>query len=97
MAKQKKTLGGRELTTRDLAHQFVDLLPDDVQLPDPDDGFGYLINPPRIELIGEEIQLFIAEVISTIINAGSERDAVMQSEHLRTAIIRELEDWATTP
>jgi hypothetical protein len=77
-------------TTRDVAHDFVDLLPDKVfgpfrgLAPDGNDA---------VTILADELQAFIAEVVASVIDAGSERDAVMEDVDLNTALIAHLEGW----
>ena len=51
------------------------------------------INPDQIDELTDAIQDFIANVISSILDAGSERDAVNESDDLRDAIANELKGW----
>lgn len=58
------------------------------------DGVGYGINADAIPVLATELQSLIAEVIASLINAGSERDAVMENEALANAITEELKGWS---
>jgi hypothetical protein len=84
--------------TPDLAHTLVNRLPADCQevfdnSTDTHVKMGYAINEARVELIADTLQDFIANVIAGLVNAGSERDAVNESEDLHTAIVNELKEW----
>lgn len=61
---------------------------------DPDySGPCEAVNPDQIDELTDLIQSFIADVIASILDAGAERDAVNESEELRTAISNELNGW----
>jgi len=75
---------------RELAYVYVEWLPDEAQVPMP---VGYAINPDLMEKIADGIQEFISEVVATLIDAGSEREAVMENEKLSAVILNELKGW----
>lgn len=76
---------------RALAHLFIQNLPQEtLEHHMHDRGFDL----EAVEPIANELQDFIAEVISSLIDAGSERDAVNESEDLHTALTNELKGWA---
>ena len=54
------------------------------------------INPPAIELIATTMLDIFANVIATLIDAGSERDAVNENETLLAELKKELEGWTAT-
>ena len=56
-----------------------------------------LIPHQKLDQVTEMIQEVIAEVVVTWIDAGSERDAVMENEKLRAAIREELLGWSNDP
>ena len=61
---------------------------------DPDyDGPCEAINPNQIAELAGHIQDFIANVISSILDAGSERDAVNENDDLRFELEKELSGW----
>lgn len=60
-------------------------------LPLPE--FGRYINPSSIPGLTDSIMVLIAEVVATLIDAGSEREAVMESAELHDAIVDELNGW----
>jgi hypothetical protein len=53
------------------------------------------INPDQINELTDAIQDFIANVISSILDAGSERDAVNENDDLHAAIWAELKGWVS--
>lgn len=54
---------------------------------------GKCINSAAVETLAEELQFLIANVVATLIDAGSERDAVMENQELTDAITKELNGW----
>lgn len=54
------------------------------------------IDPNAIPALAQGILDFVANVVSTIIDAGSERDAVNENEELLAAIADELRGWTIT-
>lgn len=54
------------------------------------------INPPAIELIATTMLDIFANVISTLIDAGSERDAVNENWDLLEELRKELRGWTAT-
>jgi len=70
---------------RVLHRQFEDL---------PTDCFN-CIPAEAIEGITTALMTVVAEVIQAWIDAGSERDVVMEDEKLRTAIQEQLAQWVT--
>lgn len=50
-----------------------------------------------VEEVAEAMQLEIANAIQLWIDAGSERDATMENEQLREALIAELFGWSDHP
>jgi hypothetical protein len=54
-------------------------------------AFG--IDPNQIDDLTANVMLFIAEVIASIIDTGSEREAVLENEVLHDAIRQELSGW----
>lgn len=80
----------------DITHQFIELLPEDLedhidhQAPYEDRS---TFSDDGVEIIATELQAFIASVIASLINAGSERDAIMEDEQLHTALITTLKGW----
>jgi hypothetical protein len=79
--------------TEHFLNNITDQSPDlQLQLPIPDSGAKF-INSAAVGLLTDEIQGFIAEIVATLIDAGSEREAVLENEELRTAITKELNSW----
>lgn len=74
------------------AHTFLDALPEEVRVPYEDTAL-YLINHEWDEALAEHFQHFIAYCIAAIIGSGSERDAVMENEWIRDAILKEIHTW----
>lgn len=60
------------------------------------DGPCSLIDADRTEALADVLMRFIAEVVVTIVDAGSERDAVIENEALRGEILKELKGWDST-
>jgi len=60
-------------------------------------GVGYEIDPDALDNLTDNLQDFIAHVISSILDAGSERDAVNESDDLYTALHDELRSWSSAP
>jgi len=82
------------MTNRELAHTFIDSLTKDPTIPVAPNVGGRLINKEYLEELTIELQDFLAEVISILIDAGSERDAVNEAEDLHKVIFEELEGWS---
>lgn len=79
--------------TEHFLNNITDESPDlHLQIPIPDSGAKY-INSAAVDLLTDAIQSLIAEVVATLIDAGSERDAVLENEELRAAIAKELNSW----
>jgi len=74
----------------DLARKAIDQMPDSWQINTEDYS---AINPDHMPKLASGIQLFIACIIASLIDAGSERDAVMEDEALYLAILNELKEW----
>lgn len=53
----------------------------------------YAINPDEVDDLAEALLDFVANVISQIIDAGSERDAVNENEELLEALTKEIRGW----
>jgi hypothetical protein len=58
-----------------------------------EDHVGPALNPDHIEPLTLHLQLFIAHVVAGLLDAGSERDAMMEDEALRDAILNQLKEW----
>jgi hypothetical protein len=91
----KPGTGWDAIPVYELASAFVDSLPDVVQSEDINDCT--CIEHTEVEHLAEALQNFIAHVIASVIDAGSERDAVNESEGLRLALIHELDSWSNNP
>jgi hypothetical protein len=58
----------------------------------PDSGvFG--IRSDKVDDLAGNLHLFIAEVIAQILDAGSEREAVLENFDLQTELRKELQGW----
>lgn len=83
------------LTPRKCAYAFVQGLPQEilehhihaVGEPPP------LFDPKAVEVITDGIMEFIAEIVAYCLDAGAERDAVMENDTMREAIETELKGW----
>lgn len=80
-----------------ITEHFLNSITDDspdlrLQLSIPDSGAKF-INSAAVDTIADAIQSLIAEVVTTLIDAGSEREAVLENEELRSAITKELKGW----
>ena len=53
------------------------------------------IDLQRLSELTDLVQDLIANIVAQIIDAGSERDSVNESEQLREALLTELSGWAT--
>lgn len=84
------------LTPQSIADDIIDLLDcEGVILRDPlslDDGV-YSVNPAAIDTIATAMLAIFADVIAGILDAGSERDAVNESEEMLNAFRTELTSW----
>jgi hypothetical protein len=69
----------------DIASLYADRLPEDVRID------GHYINPEHFADIATDITLFASHVIASIIDAGSERDAVLEA--LFPHVLAEVSDW----
>jgi hypothetical protein len=78
------------MTINELADQFVESRRYNVRTKY---GSGTFIDENAVIKLSEDLQSFIAEVIVTIIDAGSERDAVKENASLFEAILDELRGW----
>lgn len=87
------------MTTFDLASQFVQYLPQEildhhiVSSDDPSWGQDRSFTDEAVECIANEFQALIASAIAMMIDAGSERDAIMEDEQLALALRTTLKDW----
>ena len=81
-----------ELPTQKAAWLLTDAM-DSEEVRVPTGVGGYFINPKAVDDLADALQAVIAEVVSTIIDAGSERDAVMENDKLSAAIAEELRGW----
>lgn len=52
------------------------------------------LTPATVEQTANVLQDVCAEVVAYLIDAGSERDAVNESEDLHKALVKELTEWA---
>lgn len=82
-----------------LSEQFIQSLPQEildhhiVSSDDPTWGQERTFSDKAVECIADELQYFIASVIASLIDAGSERDAITEDEQLATALRTTLKDW----
>lgn len=58
-----------------------------------DQYIGSAILTDKVDEIADAFVCLIADVIATLIDAGSEREAVEENDLLRTAITDELKGW----
>lgn len=73
------------------ASDVLNALPEEVRTDN--EGFN-AISSEWVEPLTIHLQLFLAHIIAGILDAGSERDAVMDNDDLRDAIANELRSWA---
>src|SRR3974377_537941 len=88
-----------QVQVRELAHMLCDRLPDEAQteLKDAEGQvIAYAINSDYVPVIAELLQEIVANTVSTLIDAGSERDAVMENEDLYGELVAELEGWTAS-
>jgi hypothetical protein len=82
-----------------LSHEFIQQLPQEilehhiVDSSSEEWGQGPTFDDKAIEVIANELQAFIASVIASLIDAGSERDAIMEDDKLSGALVRVLQEW----
>lgn len=57
------------------------------------DGPCELIDADRVDDLTDALMRFVAEVVVCIVDAGSEREVVVENEALRGAIFEELKGW----
>lgn len=60
----------------------------------PDTGI-YAIISDKVDELTDMTMTLIADLIATLIDAGSEREAVLENDTLRDAIAAELKGWST--
>jgi hypothetical protein len=60
-------------------------------------GAGQLVPADRLDDLTELYMVAFAESIQAWIDAGSERDAVMENESLREQLHKELHSWSNDP
>jgi hypothetical protein len=61
---------------------------------DPDyDGPCEAIAPTQVDELAHALLDFVANVVASVIDAGSERDAVNENEELLLALTNELKGW----
>lgn len=79
------------------AQDLRDIYDNPIPLQDPayhaSGGPCEAINPAAVELIATTMLDIFAKVIATLIDAGSERDAVNENETLLAELTKELEGW----
>lgn len=85
------------MDTHELAHNFIDSLPQEILEHHIDNEGPYenrsTFDDKAVETIADELQAFIASVIASLINAGSEREAIMEDEKLSSALHNVLKEW----
>ena len=84
-------------TATEIAAEMLAALPDEVRVRISPDHGVYYINKDELDKLTDVIQVFIAELIAGIIDAGSEAEAVMEEESLRKAIYNEVKGWSNHP
>jgi hypothetical protein len=72
------------------ANFIIAALPDDIRIESADHN---AINADLVEPLADVLQLTIAIVIASILDAGSEREPVLEDENLRDAIVNQLKEW----
>jgi hypothetical protein len=81
----------------ELAEQFIQSLPQETLEHHIDHEGPYedrsTFSDDGAEIIATELQTFIASVIASLIDAGSEREAIMEDEQLHAALITTLKGW----
>lgn len=80
----------------EITKNFLDYLETQTELPldlpIPDSGARF-INSAAVDTIANELMMLVADVVASLIDAGSEREAVLENEELRAAITKELNGW----
>jgi hypothetical protein len=71
---------------------ITDALPEEIRVPGgPFEG--NTINPQLAEPLADLLQLVIANVIASILDAGSERDVILEDENLSNSIRNQMRGW----
>jgi hypothetical protein len=87
------------MTTYELAEAFVQSLPQEIlehhirSSDDPSWGQERTFTDQAVDCIADEFQAIIASAIAMMIDAGSERDAIMEDEQLALALRTTLKGW----
>lgn len=80
-----------------LSYEFIQQLPQEILEHHIDNEGPYedrsTFDERAVETIADELQAFIASVIASLIDAGSERDAIMEDDKLSGALVRVLQEW----
>jgi len=85
--------------THKLTELFIQGLPQEildhhiVSSDNPSWGQGPTFDEKAIECIATELQAMIASIIASLIDAGSEADAINEDEDLFMALVTTLKDW----
>lgn len=58
------------------------------------DGSYRAIRKDKVDGIADSLMMICADLIASLIDAGSEREAVLESDGLRDAIVNELNEWS---
>lgn len=72
------------------AHAIIDSLPCEIRI---DMATHNAINADYAEPLADVLQLVIAIVIASILDAGSEREPVLEDEALHDAILNQIKEW----
>lgn len=85
------------MDTYELAHNFIQGLPQEILDHHIDNEGPYegrsTFDDKAVELIADRLQALIAFVIASLIDAGSERDAIMEDEKLSSALHNIVRKW----
>lgn len=81
--------------TRGAASAAADIIDQTYNVREPSSR-GEEVGMHGVELAADCIMWYSAELIASLLDAGSEREAVMESQELRSAIEEELGGWFRT-
>lgn len=83
--------------THKVASAMLDRIDQHAKVQDehPDLGHCTIADEAVVEL-AMQVQFFIAQLVSQAIDAGSERDVVMEDEQLSVALEKAFRDWSTS-
>lgn len=79
--------------TASITEQIIDELGGYEALSAPLPEVGRAIKTDQVDALTDTIMTLVADLVATLIDAGSEREAVEENDALRTAIRDEFAGW----